>query len=265
MQVGSRVLRDAGALRERLDQLDAPHVAPLNAYVRNLRNRLGGDHVPWFDPASAGVDAEVLLLLEAPGARSVSTDGLRARPGSGIISPDNDDMTAANTTRLRDAAGLDRTRLLHWNAIPWYIGDGTTIRPANEADRREALPELRTLLALLPKLRVVVTMGRAAQIIWAMHVQKESTGVVAVPALHPSPRSMNRWPDAWQRAQLSMVSARAVLDATAAPTGVRPPLGLLPGEDAGHAGGGPRSAARCRVPLGTQRRCNLPSGQTAVP
>ncbi|QGG94373.1 uracil-DNA glycosylase family protein [Actinomarinicola tropica] len=55
--------------------------------------------MPWFDPASGGTHSRVLLLLEAPGGKTVS---------SGFISPDNNDGSAALVFELRDEAGLAR-------------------------------------------------------------------------------------------------------------------------------------------------------------
>jgi hypothetical protein len=44
--------------------------------------------------------------------------------GSGFISADNSDDTAANFFRLRDQASLPRDRLVAWNVVPWYQPDG---------------------------------------------------------------------------------------------------------------------------------------------
>jgi hypothetical protein len=61
--------------------LDAPHMAPLTAHVARIRAERGADRVPDFDPTEAGVNAPILLLLEAPGGNAT-----RERGGSGFVS-----------------------------------------------------------------------------------------------------------------------------------------------------------------------------------
>jgi len=100
----------------------SPTATPLEAWVEQLiasRASAGlNAEIPTFDPAEAGTEARVLLLIEAPGPM---TNSLNANPGSGLISSDNNDATAENLWRARQAAGLiDRTLL--WNVVPWYLG-----------------------------------------------------------------------------------------------------------------------------------------------
>ncbi|MEU3093266.1 hypothetical protein ABZ690_00165 [Streptomyces sp. NPDC006967] len=93
-----RTLRNPEALRARLEAVHGePAVRPLNEWVEKLRTRLGdGESVPWFDPASGGVKARSLFLLEAPGRKAMGAEAELRRTGSGIISVDNDDPTARN-------------------------------------------------------------------------------------------------------------------------------------------------------------------------
>jgi hypothetical protein len=157
-----RTNREPGEIARKLALLEAPHVAPLTVYVRWLRASRGGDgSIPWFDPTDAGVDAPILVLLEAPGRRAT------AKQGSGFISADNDDPTAANAWRLYREAGIDRrSDVVVWNVIPWYIGTDHAVRSGTNTDLDEARDALRSLIGLLPRLRVVVLQGRAAQKAW---------------------------------------------------------------------------------------------------
>ena len=41
-----------------------------------------------------------------------------------MLSADNDDETAKNVWDAYQANGMPRTHGLHWNAVPWYVGDG---------------------------------------------------------------------------------------------------------------------------------------------
>jgi hypothetical protein len=132
-----RALKVNSVLAERRSKLDEPHVAPLNQWVRSLRSRLGPSSiVPWFDPADGGINARILWLLEAPGPRSTE------QRGSGIISCDNNDGAAENTWRTRTEAGVDRRDVVHWNVIPYYIGNETKIRAWRLGDVANAGPLL---------------------------------------------------------------------------------------------------------------------------
>jgi hypothetical protein len=115
-------LGNAAEREERRSLLYASHVAPLTAFVESLRQHRGAnDSVPYFDPLDGSVLAECLFLLEDPGGRAV---------GSGLVSRNNPDETAKNFFVLNEA-GLARSRTVIWNVVPWYVGSGTKIRPAN--------------------------------------------------------------------------------------------------------------------------------------
>ena len=162
------------------------HVAPLTRYVERLRARVGSTAaIPYFDPWDGGVNAEVLFLREAPGARAVE---------AGFISRNNPDETAKNFFLLNQDAGIARERTVSWNVVPWYIGTGTRIRPANRTDIAQGIGPLAELLPLLPALRAVVLVG-----------QKAGTARRAIAELlpqvrifdtpHPSPLFINNKPE----------------------------------------------------------------------
>lgn len=163
-----------------------PGTAPLRDWASALATWRGA-LVPQFDPAEGGVDAKVLVLLEAPGPM---TNTAGARSGSGFISVDNDDATAEAMWRARDAAGLDQG-VLTWNIVPWYLGSAE-VKPTG-AELAAGAEALRDLLGLLPVLEVVVLSGRYAQSGWqryvAPHVEDELT---VVEVWHPSPLSLNQ-------------------------------------------------------------------------
>jgi uracil-DNA glycosylase len=192
MEDRPRMFRDPAAIAERELLNDEPHVAPLNKWVRDLRRRLGGEAIiPWFDPWDGGVDAEILWLLEAPGAKATRELG-----GSGFISPNNNDGTAQNTWETREEAGVPRPLVVHWNAIPYYLGSETEILASTPGDIAEAGPLLRELLDLMPKLRAVIVGGKVALKTWHRFASDEH-GLAVIPCPHPSPRNFNTRP--WAR------------------------------------------------------------------
>ena len=74
------------------------------------------------------LEAELLLLMEAPGPNAVPT---------GFVSRNNRPPTAGNQGNLCGLlldAGIDRGLTALWNVVPWYIGTGERIHPATGAD-----------------------------------------------------------------------------------------------------------------------------------
>ena len=217
--MSARCNRDPSVVAERLGHLHDPHMAPLTAFVERLRvQRGGGQSVPWFDPSDAGVAAKVLLLFEAPGPLAVGSDSPRPHAkGSGIISCHNNDGSAATVHDLRLLAGLadenGSALCLHWNIVPWYVGDGSKIRPVSDDDLIEAQAALRALLRLLPDLKVVVLAGQAAQRGWARLVLRDTPGLPTVPCLHTSPRVTNTQPEAKDRILRALTLARLLAEA----------------------------------------------------
>ena len=169
----------------RMAGLTNPHIAPLTNFVDALRAEMGSNYgIPYFDPFDGGTAAEVLCLLEAPGAKAVE---------SGFISRNNPDETAKTFFRINQEALIPRQRTISWNIVPWYIGSGSRIRPATSADIEMGLLRLKEVLELLPKLRAVVLMGRKAQRASArIATLRPSLRLFMSP--HPSPLFVNNSP-----------------------------------------------------------------------
>jgi uracil-DNA glycosylase len=161
-------------------------------------------YIPDFDPWDGGVRAEVLYLLEAPGANAVK---------SGFISRNNPDESAKNFFLLNQEAGIARHRTVTWNVVPWYIGTGQRIRAAKRMDITSGVRPLPRLLDLLPNLRAAVLSGRKAE--YAKPVLKElrpQTRVFICP--HPSPMFINRARGNRDRVLQQLVALKRFLDAS---------------------------------------------------
>ena len=131
------------------------HVAPVQALVDEIRRERGTESVPYVDPDSGGAGARVLFILESPAGP--------AALGSGMLSPDNNDETAANMWRLYEQ-GACRAR-------PACTGTPCPGTSARTAERSRSSPAtcwegavwLDRLLDRLPDLRLIVTMGKHAK------------------------------------------------------------------------------------------------------
>jgi hypothetical protein len=139
-------------LEAREDQLDAPRIVRLTAFVKKLRAKTR-KNIPFFDPWDGGTAAEVLFLFETPGRRANK---------SGFVSRNNPDPSANNFFRYNEDERVPRTRTLSWNIVPWYIGSKSKIRSATANDCEKGIPQLIALLKLLPRLRVIVFFGKKA-------------------------------------------------------------------------------------------------------
>lgn len=167
-------------------RLGEAHVAPLDDLVRAWRGTDPARRVPWFDPDDGGTRARVLVLMEAPGPRTVRVDG------AGCCSEDNPDGTALTLAALRAGAGLLRQDYLRWNIVPWAVHDVTGSWSAPTAtDRQDARPALAQLLEALPCVELVVVMGQRALAGYTRHTTL-GTPVRILPLLatpHPSQRN----------------------------------------------------------------------------
>ncbi|RTZ48050.1 uracil-DNA glycosylase [Candidimonas sp. SYP-B2681] len=163
-----------------------PHIAPLTAFVENLRAKRPTWEFPDFDPLDGGVDADILFLLEKPGPMTSS-----GGKGSGFISRNNDDPSAEATFVFMNKAGLPRKRTVLWNIIPGWNGS----RKVTSAELRLGVEDLNVLLPLLPKLRTIVLVGKRAQRARELFVNQD---LRIFDSAHPSPIVRASRPDAWR-------------------------------------------------------------------
>ncbi|WP_419825741.1 uracil-DNA glycosylase family protein [Sphingomonas sp.] len=137
-----------------------------------------GRRVPHFDPLDGGADARLLLLLETPGPRATEP---------AFVSRDNRTGTGANLRRFLDGAEIARVDTLIWNAVPWIVhATGARNRAVTRAELREGVALLPALLALLPRLQVVVLAGAPARAA-AETVRAARRDVPVLTMPHPSP------------------------------------------------------------------------------
>jgi hypothetical protein len=185
-----KLLGDPTARIARQAELYEPRIAPLTEFVEKLRAEVGSHgSIPYFDPWDSGIDAEILFLLEAPGARALFT---------GFISRNNPDETAKNFFELNRDAEIPRKRTVTWNIVPWYIGTGMRIREAGKTDTDAGIRALTRVLDLLPKLRAAVLIGRKAERASQLLAQlRPAVRVFKSP--HPSPLFVNNAPGNRQR------------------------------------------------------------------
>ena len=195
-----RSMRDDGVRQRRRAMLNLPHVAPLTAYAARLRLR-DSVEVPEFDPLDGGIDARVLFLFEKPGPMTAEHG---ARLGSGFISRNNDDPTAEAAFDFMHRARIPRKLTVLWNVIPWWNGT----RKVTTSELREGVECVRDLIYLLPKVSVVVMVGKRAA---RASCHLEGIGLALFTSDHPSPLVRARFPERWDAIPLEWAKAGSLI------------------------------------------------------
>jgi hypothetical protein len=172
-------MADIRSREAKLERVREPRVAPLNAFVDQLRTRRGGT-IPYIDPDWAGVDAKILFVMLRPGPRARE---------SGLLSLENHDLTARYMLELLRKAAIPIDASAVWNIVPWY---GSRSELVSSHDIAEGTLYLNEFILLLPRLRSLVLVGRVAQS--AELSLKMPSGVRVFRAPHTSPSNLHTNP-----------------------------------------------------------------------
>ncbi len=187
-------------ITKRLALVDEPPVRRLNAWVRDeirpspLLPEGAGRTVPWFDPEGGGEDAQLLFLMQDPS---------EVAAGTGFVSTDNDDPSARNATLACESADLPGRLRVHWNVFPHWVNvvrqrqhvDPTRPPQSYSQATDAAVHFLGELLGhLLPRLQVIVLLGRHAQNGWDLY---RRGGGQLPPGIGPPLRCPSTSPQAW--------------------------------------------------------------------
>lgn len=175
-------------LRRRYD----PHVRPINELVDQLRIEQPDKFIPYVAPTYGGTNARLLALLQDPGPK---TDPRNAN-GSGMLCIENADLSAERYKTFLANAGIDVCDMQAWNVFPWHVRelserDPTTGYRYPADDVTGGIDALARLIALLPKVRVVLLHGKVAHAAWRRYVEHapdRTSSIQAVKTWHTSAR-----------------------------------------------------------------------------
>lgn len=181
---------DPNIVADKLRRIREPHVRAVNNLADRIADAEGLAHglVPYTDPDLGGIYARALVLLDNPSSRAEA-----GRGGSGMLSPENDDTTAANCVKEYLSAGITPDQVIHWNVAPAPVKN--TNGSSSAAERSRGAMWLRELLGLMPDLDYVLLLGRKAEDGWkravntGMEVQPHVLVTHDVP--HCSARGLN--------------------------------------------------------------------------
>ncbi|MEP6755237.1 MAG: uracil-DNA glycosylase [Chthonomonadales bacterium] len=157
----------------------SPGIEPINRFVDEIYGA-NGLNIPYVAPIYGGVNARMLNILRDPGPQAGGDKG------SGFISMENNDPTAARLYELCENSGLKSSDLMLWNIFPWYINEKPT-----KVQLTEGLEPLKHILEMLPNLRVIMLHGVDAQRGWKMFEEAFPSyalerEIVVIPTFHTS-------------------------------------------------------------------------------
>ncbi|MFC3960565.1 uracil-DNA glycosylase [Nocardia jiangsuensis] len=157
-------------------------IAPFNHLVDRLTEE-SGEPLPYLAPVYGGTEARVLSLFRDPGPRTRS-----GQQSSGLLSLENDDQAAERYLEFFQTSGLRIGDLITWNAYPWY-----TTRKPSTADIDRGIAPLEQVIALLPKLKVVLAHGLDAQAAWRRFERQHpevASKLIVIPTYHTSKQAL---------------------------------------------------------------------------
>jgi hypothetical protein len=179
-----RLMRDEAFRSEQWERRFEPHIAPINRLVDKLQDPGGRGWLPYVAPLHGGVRSTVLSVLRDPGPAT------QQGSGSGFLSIENDDPTAARQAELFAVVDVSPAAVLPWNAYPWYVN-----RAPSAGERQIGVDPLMRLLNLAPDVRVVLLQGNDAKDTWrrllrAYPTVEEDRDLTVVGTIHPGRQAL---------------------------------------------------------------------------
>ncbi|WP_165839572.1 uracil-DNA glycosylase [Rhodococcus sp. Eu-32] len=146
--------------------------------MREISSDVDSPNLPYNDPMFGGVEAELLIVMKAPEA-----DAAPDKTGTRFLCFDNADAGAANIFEAFRRNDIARSRCIAWNICPFPIqGNSPTA-----SELRQARPYTQKLIDLLPRLKVVLLLGRPAADGWDRSLLRGRAGISVLTGASPSP------------------------------------------------------------------------------
>jgi hypothetical protein len=180
----ARLMADVSFRRSQEADRYAAHVRPVNELVDALRDLDDRGWMPHVAPLHGGVDAQLLSVLRDPGPKV--QEGI----GSGFLCIENDDPTAERQANAFKAIGIEAADITPWNAYPWYVN-----RKPTATELAAGVDPLLRLVALMPKLRVVLLQGGDARNVWQRLLKRhpdiaQDRDITVIATYHPGRQAL---------------------------------------------------------------------------
>ena len=148
----TRRMADPAFRDDQMNRIREPQVRAINALCDELRREKPGFSVPYIAPHYGASTAVILALSSNPGPQASGATG------SGMLSRENNDGSAARMSDIYETVGLTDDQIVPWNAYPWHVHEThPNGLPKNLVD--EGLDALKRVLHLHPNIHSVVAHG----------------------------------------------------------------------------------------------------------
>ena len=148
----TRRMADLAFRDDQMSRIREPQVYAINGLCDQLMKELPGFSVPYIAPHYGASTAVILALSSNPGPQASGVNG------SGMLSRENNDGSAARMSGLYETVGLTDDQIVPWNAYPWHVHEThPNGLPNNLID--DGLDALKRVLDLHPNIQTIVAHG----------------------------------------------------------------------------------------------------------
>ncbi|MBC7592197.1 MAG: uracil-DNA glycosylase [Salinibacterium sp.] len=148
----TRRMADPEFRDDQMMRIREPQVHAINALCDELMREKPSFSVPYIAPHYGASTAVILALSSNPGPQAGGAKG------SGMLSRENNDGSAARMGDIYETVGLTDDQIVPWNAYPWHVHEThPNGLPNNLID--DGLDALKRVLDLHPDIRSVVAHG----------------------------------------------------------------------------------------------------------
>jgi len=148
----TRRMADQRFRDDQMRRIREPQVHAINKLCDDLMAELPGFTVPYIAPHYGAATAVVLALSSNPGPQAGGATG------SGMLSRENNDGTAARMSDIYTSVGLTDDQVLPWNAYPWHVHETHPNGLPNQLID-DGLNALKRVLDLHPNITSIVAHG----------------------------------------------------------------------------------------------------------
>ena len=148
----TRRMADPAFRDDQMMRIREPQVSAINALCDQLMAELPGFSVPYIAPHYGASTAVILALSSNPGPQAGGAKG------SGMLSRENNDGSAARMGDIYEAVGLTDDQIVPWNAYPWHVHE-THPNGLPNSLIDDGLDALKRVLDLHPNIQAIVAHG----------------------------------------------------------------------------------------------------------
>ena len=145
-------MADPAFCDDQMNRIREPQVRSINKLCDQLMVEQPGYSVPYIAPHYGASTAVILALSSNPGPQAGGAKG------SGMLSRENNDGSAARMGDIYESVGLTDDQIVPWNAYPWHVHETHPNGLPNNLIN-DGLDALKRVFDLHPNIHSVVAHG----------------------------------------------------------------------------------------------------------